>query len=236
MSLETICFLLLFCTRFFICIFIFFYLYTFILEKLGILLKSLWNSHCVVNIAWHATPLTTWRTRRSKIWNFRFILFPIYLCPVSSLIKIKRQRLKQNNWKYLRDLTRTRVTQISRISWIRHLLVNCCFFFYREGKSFFLHGHQYNCTKAVRIGKTNHHLFSTSSWEGLNFPPLPKLGHIRWPSYVKGYSFLDGSLLGQRTYSVEKKMSLAREEPQVMFAILAKEPFVGVCANLVVCQ
>ena len=33
-------------------------------------------------------------------------------------------------------------------------------------------------------------------------------------SYVKGYSFLDGSLLGQRTYLVEK-MSLLREEPQV---------------------
>lgn len=93
MFLETICFLLLFCTRFFIRIFIFFYLYTFILEMLGKLLKSLWNSHCVVNIAWHATPLTTWRTRRSKIWIFLFILFPIYLCPVSSLIKIKGQGL-----------------------------------------------------------------------------------------------------------------------------------------------
>ena len=44
-------FLLLFCTRFFIRIFIFFYLYIFILEMLGKLLKSQWNSHCVVNIA-----------------------------------------------------------------------------------------------------------------------------------------------------------------------------------------
>lgn len=181
---------------------------------LGKLLKSLWNSHCVVNNAWHATPLTTWRTRRSKIWIFLFILFPIYLCPVSSLIKIKGVGLKQNNWKYLRDLTRTRVTKISRISWIRHLLVNCFFFFFFftvKGNLFsfmarisiptVLLGHQYNCTKAVRIGKTNHHLFSTYSWEGLNFPARAKLGHIRWPSYVKGYSFLDGSLLGQRTYS-----------------------------------
>lgn len=111
-------------------ILIFFYLYTFILEMLGKLLKSLWNSHCVVNIAWHASPLTTWRTRRSKIWIFLFILFPIYLCPGSSLIKIKGQGLIQNNWKYLRDLTRTRVTKVSRISWIRHLLVNCLFFFF----------------------------------------------------------------------------------------------------------
>ena len=37
MFLETICFVL-FCTRFFICIFIFFYLYRFILEMLGKLL------------------------------------------------------------------------------------------------------------------------------------------------------------------------------------------------------
>ena len=131
MFLETICFLLLFCTRFFIRIFIFFYLYIFIFEMLGKLLKGLWNSHCVVNIPWLLDVL----------WNFLFILFLIYLCPVSSLIKIKGQGLQQNNWKYLRDLTRTRVTKISRISWIRHLLVNCFFFlFYSEGQSFFLDG------------------------------------------------------------------------------------------------
>ena len=35
---------------------------------------------------------------------------------------------------------------------------------------------------------------------------------------MKGYSFLDGSLLGQRTYLVEK-LSLPREEPQVIFAV-----------------
>ena len=52
MFLETICFLLLlFCTGFFIRIFISFYLHTFILEMFGKLLKCLWNSHCVVNIA-----------------------------------------------------------------------------------------------------------------------------------------------------------------------------------------
>ena len=60
-----------------------------------------------------------WRTKRSKIWIFLFILFPIYLCSTSSLIK-KGQELK----KYLRDLTRTRVTKISRISWMLHLPVN----------------------------------------------------------------------------------------------------------------
>ena len=43
---------------------------------------------------------------------------------------------------------------------------------------------------------------------------------------MKGYSFLDGSLSGQRTYLVEK-MSLSREEPQVIFAIPAKKHFAG---------
>ena len=51
---------------------------------------------------------------------------------------------------------------------------------------------------------------------------------------MKGYSFLDGSLLGQRSYLVEKKLPLPREEPQVIFAIPAKEHFAGVCAVLVV--
>ena len=53
--------------------------------------------------------------------------------------------------------------------------------------------------------------------------------------YVKGYSFLDGSLLGQRIYLVEKNC-LYRDEPQVIFVIPAKEHFAGVCAILVVCQ
>ena len=135
MFLERICFFFsfLFCTRFFICVFIFFYLYIFILEMLGKLLYGLWKSY-VVNIAWHPTPLTTWRTKRSKIWIFLFILFAIYLCPTSSLIK-KRQELKRNNWKYLRDLTRTRVTKISRISCMRHFqLIG---FFTVKGNLFF---------------------------------------------------------------------------------------------------
>ena len=51
---------------------------------------------------------------------------------------------------------------------------------------------------------------------------------------MKGYSFLDGSLLGKRTYLVQKKkkkkLSLPREEPKVVFAIPAKEHFAGACA------
>ena len=58
------------------------------------------------------------------------------------------------------------------------------------------------------IGKANHNLF-----------------YLFMHSYVKGYSFLDGSLLGQHTYLVGKKLSLPHEEPQVIFAIPAKEHF-----------
>ena len=82
-----------------------------------------------------------------------------------------------------------------------------------------LHGYQYNYTDTVPIGKANLHLF-----------------YLFMHSYVKGYSFLEGSLLGQRTYLVGKKTSLVREEPQVIFAIPAKEHFAGACAVLVVCQ
>ena len=82
-----------------------------------------------------------------------------------------------------------------------------------------LSGYQYNYTETVPIGKANHHLF-----------------YLFMHSYVKGYSFLDGNLLGQRTYLVGKKMSLLREEPQVIFAIQAKEHFLGSCAVLIVCQ
>ena len=50
---------------------------------------------------------------------------------------------------------------------------------------------------------------------------------------MKGYSFLDGSLFGQRTYLVKKIVFI---EPEVIFAIPAKEQFAGASASLVVCQ
>ena len=71
-----------------------------------------------------------------------------------------------------------------------------------------LRGYQYNYTETVPIGKANQHLF-----------------YLFMHSYVKGYSFLDGSLLGQHTYLVEKNLSLPREEGQVILAIRAKEHF-----------
>ena len=55
--------------------------------------------------------------------------------------------------------------------------------FYSEGQSFFLHGHQHNYTETVPIGKANHHLFYL---------------------FMRTIKLLDGSLLGQRTYLVEK--------------------------------
>ena len=89
-------------------------------------------------MAWHATPLATWRAKRSKIWIFLILnlsFFPIYLYPNTSLIKKKRTGVKkQNSGKYLGDFTRTRVTKISRISWMRHLPVN--WFFTVKGNLF----------------------------------------------------------------------------------------------------
>ena len=46
-----------------------------------------------------------WRTKRSKIWIFLFILFPIYLCPTNSLIKkkgtgVKTEQLKVLTWPH----------------------------------------------------------------------------------------------------------------------------------------
>ena len=96
--LERICFFpFLFCTRFFICIFIFFYL--------------------------------TYKTRQN--FNFSFYPFPHLFMPNQFFDKKKGQELKQNNWKYLRNRSRTRVTKISRISWMRHFPVNCFFLQWR---------------------------------------------------------------------------------------------------------
>ena len=81
-----------------------------------------------------------------------------------------------------------------------------------------LRGHQYNYTETVPIGKANHHLF-----------------YLFMHSYVKGYSFLDGFLLGQRTYLVEKNVFTTWGTTS-NFAIPAKEHFAFACAVLVVCQ
>ena len=104
MFLERICFFsFLFCTHFFICIFIFFYL--------------------------------TDKTKQNL--NFPFYPFS-YLFMPNQFFDKKRTGVKTEQLKYLRDLTRTRVTKIPRISWMRHFPVN--WFFYSEGQSFFLHG------------------------------------------------------------------------------------------------
>ena len=73
MFLETICFVL-FCTRFFICIFIFFYLYIFILEMLGKLFKAygivIRSKHCVTR---DSSDYLTYKTKQNL--NFPFYPF-----------------------------------------------------------------------------------------------------------------------------------------------------------------
>ena len=95
---------------------------------------SLCSQHCVTR---DSSDYLTYKTKQTL--NFPFYPFSHLFMPNQFFDKKKKgQELKQNNWKYLRDLTRTRVTKISRISWMRHFPVN--WFFYSEGQSFFLHG------------------------------------------------------------------------------------------------
>ena len=164
----------------------------------------------------------TCKTKRNSYFPF-LSFFPIYLCPTTSLIK-RGQELKQKilTWPGMnkagkqnsRGFLECAICQLIGFSHWRAIFP----FMAWIRIATVLRGHQYNYTETVPIGKANHHLF-----------------YLFMHSYVKGYSFLDGSLLGQHTYLVEK-LSLPREEPQVIFAIPAKEHFAGACAILVVCQ
>ena len=111
--------------------------------------------HMLYNITWHTLYNITWHmlynmerslcsqhcaTRDSSDYltckkkqnlNFPFHSFPHLFMPSHFFDKKKGQELKQNNWKYLRDLTRTRVTKISRISWMRYFPVNWFFLQWR---------------------------------------------------------------------------------------------------------
>ena len=161
----------------------------------------------------------TYKTKQNL--NFPFYPFSHLFMPSQFFDQNKRTGVKTEQLKILtwpgKNKGNKNLADFLNSPFARSLLFFLFCFFTVKGNLFsfmarisiptVLLGHQYNCTKAVRIGKTNHHLFSTYSWERLNFPAIAKLGHIRWPLYVKGYSFLDGSLLGQRTYSV-KKLSL----------------------------
>ena len=72
-------------------------------------------------------------------------------------------------------------------------------------------------------------IFSTYSCERLNFPALAK---------IRSYSvtFVRERLQLLRWFFTWTTLSLLGEEPQVIFAIPAKEHFAGACAILVVCQ
>ena len=133
-------------------------------------------------------PLWLLDVQNEAKFEFFFLFFFPSIYAQSVLWLKKGQELKQKNWKYLRDLTRTRVTKISRISWMRHFPVN---WFFTVKSNFFsfmaririptvYRGHQCHYTETVpmyRQGKPPS--FSTYSCERLNFP-LPKLDHIRW--------------------------------------------------------
>ena len=128
--------------------------------------------------------------------------------------------LKQNNWKYLHDLTRTRVTKISRISWMRHFPVN--WFFYSEGQSFFLHGQDkdndsftwplvklyWDC--AYRQGKPPS--FSTYSCERLNFPALAKIRSYSVTFVRERLQLLRWFFTWTTHLFSRKKLSLPRED------------------------
>ena len=92
----------------------------------------------------------------------------------------KGQELKQNyDWKYLCDIRWTRVTKISRISWMRHL--PCSYFVFTVKGNLFsfiariptvLRGRQYIPRLCLWARQTT--IFSTYSCERLNFHALAK--------------------------------------------------------------
>ena len=116
-------------------------------------------------------------------------------------------------------------------------------FFYIEGQSFFLHGQDkdndsftwpvvklyWDC--AYRQGKPPS--FSTYSCERLNFPALVKIRSYSVTFVHKRLQLLRWFFTWTTHLFSKKKMSI---EPQVIFAIAAKEQFAGACAILVVCQ
>lgn len=165
--------------------------------------------------------------------------FPIHLCPTTCLIKNSLQELKQNNWKYLRDPTWTRVTNISRIScaicqFIGFLQWRAIFFPSWPGYWQLFRGRQYIPRLCLWAGQTT--IFSTSSCERLNFPALAKMSSYS-VTFVRERLQLRRWLFTSTTHLFSgKNSSLPREEPQVMLAIPAKEHFAGLPAILVVCQ
>ena len=152
------------------------------------------------------------------------------------LIKKCLQELKLNNWKYLRDPTWTRVTNISRISCaicqlIGFLQWRAIFFPSWPGYWQLLRGRQY--TEVVPMGRANHHLFyflmrkiklSRPCQNEVIFFERERLQLLRW-FFTSTTHLLRGI-----------NSSLPREEPKVIFAIPAKEHLAGAPAILVVWQ
>ena len=142
-------------------------------------------------------------------------------------------------FKYLRDPTWTKVTNVTRISraicqLIGFLQWGAIFFPSWPGYWQLLRGRQYMSKLCLWAGQTT--IFSTSSCKRLNFPALAKMTSYSVTFVRERLQLLRWFLLRQRTYYVEKNSSLPRKEPQVIFAIPAKEHFAGAPATLVVCQ
>ena len=155
------------------------------------------------------------------------------------LIKKCLQELKLNNWKYLRDPTWTRVTNISRISCaicqlIGFLQWRAIFFPSWPGYWQLLRGRQYIPRLCLWAGQTT--IFSTSSCERLNFPALAKMRSYS-VTFVRERLQLLRWFLTSTTHLLRgTNSSLPREEPQVIFAIPAKEHLASAPAILVVCD
>ena len=160
----------LFCTRFFICIFIFFYLHilNFILEPME---QSLCSKYCVTR---DSSDYLTYKTNQNL--NFPFYPFSHLLMPNEFFDKkrtgVKTEQLKPHNNKGTLKSRGFLEYAICQLIVFLTVKSNHFSFMARIRIPRVLLDHQYNCIKTVPKGKANHHLFSTYSCERLNFPAL----------------------------------------------------------------
>ena len=123
---------------------------------------------------------------------------------------------------------------------MRHLPVN--WFFKVRGNLFsfitriptVLRGRQYIPRLCLWAMQTT--IFSTYSCERLNFPDLAKIRSYSVTFVHERLQLLRWFFTWTTHLFSGKKLSLPREEAQVIFAFPAKEHFAGACAVLVVCQ
>ena len=108
--------------------------------------------------------------------------------------------------------------------------------FYSEEQSFFLRGqdtdsfyvHIYMPRLCLWEGQTT--IFSTSSCERLNFPALAKIRSYSVTFVRERLQLLRWFFTSTTHFLSRKNSSLSREEPQVIFALPAKEHLAGAAA------